>query len=465
MDARLGLAVASARCVSGLSRALRIGGGTAAPGIVAGRVDPRALEKLSLRLGRGVVVVAGTNGKTTTARMLAEILARDGRRVLHNRAGANLVTGIVSTLAAGVAVDRRSGSATAVLETDESALPEVLRRTTQAVVVLTNLFRDQLDRYGELDLILGRWRAALTQLSPSTTLVVNADDPSLVALTDGLSATRRLFGIGDSIHRLAAVPHSAEVLSCRTCDLPLQYHSVYVGHLGDWYCPACRVARPDLDVSASAVELKSADSQSFEVSGIGASPRVDAGVPGLYNTYNVLAALTAADVLDVRPDRSLSAVACYRAAFGRAELVMHRGRRLRVMLVKNPVGCDEVLRTISGANGRLELPLLLCLNDAASDGRDVSWIWDVDFERLAGSSGQIGCAGSRWADLRNRLYYAGVSPDRIRVLGPDLRHAVDAFTCSLEVGASGFILPTYTAMVDIHQNFAADLHLRAFWEE
>jgi len=416
-------------------------------------------------LGQGAVVVAGTNGKTTTARILADILAADGRHVVHNRAGANLVGGILSTLTADASADGQRDPAIAVLETDEAAFPEVLARTSPTVVVLTNLFRDQLDRYGEVDLIVDHWRGALGRLSAATTLVVNADDPALVALTDGLKTRRVLFGIEESLYQLSAVPHAAETISCLRCGNPFEYRAIFVGHLGDWYCRTCGVSRPPLDAAGHAIELWSYDFQSLKVSGAGAATRFEVGLPGLYNSYNVIAALTAAHALGVPGPVSQQSVARYRGALGRAERVVHRGRSLMIMLVKNPVGCNEVLRTISGVDRALSSPVMLCLNDAPSDGRDVSWIWDVDYESLASSATDFFCAGSRWADMRNRLYYAGVRPERIHALGADLGDALDQFAGSLPERGSGFVLPTYSAMLAIRQALAQRHHFPAFWNE
>ena len=332
-------------------------------------------------------------------------------------------------------------------------------------MVLTNLFRDQLDRYSEVDLIVDRWGEALGGLPAATTLVVNADDPALVALTDGLPSRRVLFGIDESLYRLSTIPHAAEAICCPRCDRPFAYDAIFVGHLGDWYCETCGTARPPLDVAVFAIELWSHDFQSLKVSGVGSATSFEIGLPGLYNTYNVVAALAATHVLGVPGPAAQHALARYRGAFGRAERVVHRGRNLMIMLVKNPVGCDEVLRTISGVDRALTTPVLLCLNDAAADGRDVSWIWDVEFELLASSGIEFFCAGSRWADLRNRLYYAGVRPDRIHALGPDPADAVDHFADALPEGASGFVLPTYSAMLAIRQAVSRRQRLPAFWNE
>ncbi len=465
IDPRLSLAIGSAHAVSSLSRRFGLGGGTAAPGRVASTMDPRALEKLSGRFSQGAVVVAGTNGKTTTARLLAEILTADGRRVVHNRAGANLVGGIVSTLAAASRVSARGDAGIAVLETDEAALPEVLSRTRPGLVVLTNLFRDQLDRYGEVDSVLGRWRAALAELSDETTVLANGDDPSLVMLTDSLKATRVLFGIKDSRHRLDAVPHAAEVIGCPDCGEPFTYSEIYVGHLGSWRCEACGISRPPLGFAASAVELWSQDFQTMNLAGRDEEFRVEVGLPGLYNSYNVVAAAAAAQTLHISSSVVQRSIAHYRGAFGRSERIVHQGRSLMVMLIKNPVGCNEVLRTIWGVGRGARDPVLFVLNDEASDGRDVSWIWDVDLEQAASEDVDFCAAGTRAADMCNRLYYAGVPRDRIHHLGPDLGKAFDAFTLRIPEGGSGFILPTYSAMLALRQAVGRRRELTSFWAQ
>lgn len=427
-------------------------------------VDPRALEKLAGRLGHGVVLVAGTNGKTTTSRILSEILAAGGESVVHNRAGANLVGGIVSTLATSSGVGARQHSAIAVLETDEAALPAVVHQVMPTVVVLTNLFRDQLDRFAETDQILARWRRALAGC-PSATLVVNADDPALVAMTDGLPNRRVLFGIEESVYRMARLPHSAEVIRCARCDRALDYHQIFVGHLGDWYCARCDVGRPRLDVAAHAIELWASDFQSMRLRTPATDLHLELGLPGLFNSYNVLAAATAAQILGVSEPVVQQTVREFRGAFGRGERVVHRGHTMTVMLVKNPVGCDEVLRAIGGTDRGTSAPLMFALNDDAADGRDVSWIWDVDFEQVADWEVDVFCAGSRAADLHNRLHYAGVPRHRLHELGADLGAAFDVFADAIPAGDTGFILPTYTALLQLRAAVAERTHLASFWAE
>lgn len=463
-DPRLAVAVLAARAVGAASRRFKAGGGTSAGGVVAQRIDPRVLEKLSRRPGVRVVVVSGTNGKTTTARLLADMLVQSGERVVHNRAGANLLPGIVSTLATHAAGSVHA-PVTAVLEVDEAVLPDVLARTDPSMVVLTNVFRDQLDRYGEVDATLTRWRTAVRELPAATTLVVNADDPSLVDTTEGVAAHRMLYGIEDSIYRLEQLPHSAEVVCCPTCRIPYTYDRISLGHLGEWHCATCSRSRPHLDIAASCVELWSSAYQSLKIGVHGSVSHFEVGLPGLYNTYNLLAAVTAAEALGVADVDARIAASHHRGVFGRAELISHSGRWLTLMLVKNPAGFDEVLRTLRAFDRSQQAPLLLCLNDGAADGRDVSWIWDVDFESVAETGNECYCAGTRWADLANRLHYAGVDSERLHGLGIDPTPAFDAFARRLPPGGSGFVLATYSAMLQLRRELSRRDDLVEFWEQ
>jgi UDP-N-acetylmuramyl tripeptide synthase len=280
-------------------------------------------------------------------------------------------------------------------------------------------------------------------------VVVNGDDPLLVTLTDGLSARRLLFGIEQTEHRLPALAHSAEVVPCGACGERLTYRQIFVGHLGDWMCESCGRGRPPLHVSANAVELVSPEFQSLKIATEGEVCHFEAHLPGLYNTYNVLAAASAALAVGVPTAQTQRSIAAYRGTFGRGQRLEYRGRMLTLMLVKNPVGGDETLRVIAGANRRSATPMMIVLNDGAADGRDVSWIWDVDFEQVAEWEIEVCCAGTRSADMRNRLYYAGVPAERLHDLGPGLGGALDIFVEPIPSGAAGFILSTYTGLMQL----------------
>ncbi|MGI8475820.1 MAG: MurT ligase domain-containing protein [Thermomicrobiales bacterium] len=467
-DLRLAAAIAAAKAASAAIRRSNRGGGTVAPGLIADRVDPAMLTKLAARLERGVIVVAGTNGKTTTARMIADILEADGARVVHNRSGSNLVRGVAVAFAEQATLRGDPGGDVGVVETDEAALPEIVRLVKPRAVLLNNLFRDQLDRYGELNAIATKWAAAIARLPAETTLVVNVDDPSLAEITRDVVAPRVTFGIGESVHTLAALPHAADSAVCRRCGSDLVYAALYVSHLGDWHCPRCTAARPPLDTAARDIELLGVESLRLRLvrAGAGLGPLdLAVGVPGLYNAYNVIAAAAAARVMGVGDATVAAALREFRSAFGRIERVRLRGRTLTLALVKNPVGFNEVLRMLTMATDGLTVPTLIAINDLHADGRDVSWLWDVDFELLASGSAPLGTTGARGADMANRLKYAGVPLERLTPFGPDLRQALDRFVESVPPGGDGYILPTYTAMLAL-RSILADLGaVERFWEQ
>lgn len=465
VDLRLAVALAASKASAGVIRRLGRGGGTSAPGLLAERLDPRLLTKLTDQLTHGAIVVAGTNGKTTTSRMIADILSTANKTVVHNRSGSNLVRGVVSAFAAQATLRGAPGGDVAVIETDEAAFPEIVRLTRPKIVLLNNLFRDQLDRYGELDTIARKWRAALQELGAETTIVVNADDPTLIALTDDLNAPRKTFGLNEGRYRLDALPHAADAAICRVCGADLAYHAHYVSHLGDWYCPSCGRARPSLDVEGGDIALHGVEALSISVTIDGGTHRFDTGVPGLYNAYNALAAIAVARQAAIPITAIDGALRAFHSAFGRIERVTYRDRTLTIALVKNPVGFNEVLRMLTAASGALTVPTLIAINDLYADGRDVSWLWDVDFELLAEGGGALGTTGLRGADMANRLKYAGVDPSRIHPLPADFALAIDAFVESVPVGETAYVLPTYTAMLDIRRILANRGAVETFWRQ
>jgi UDP-N-acetylmuramyl tripeptide synthase len=465
-DLRLAAAIAAAKLASAGIRRTGRGGGTSAPGIIADRIDPALLAKLARRLERGAILVAGTNGKTTTSRMIADVLEADGARVVHNRSGSNLVRGVVAAFAGQATVTGQPGGDVAVIETDEAAFPAIVARITPRIIVLTNLFRDQLDRYGELNTIALRWRTALEALPSTTTVVVDVDDPTLAAITEGLSAQRVTFGLHNVPYCLAALPHAADAAACRRCGADLVYDALYVSHLGAWRCPVCGNARPPLDISGREVALHGVESLTVRVFQQ-EQPllSINVGVPGLYNVYNVVAAVATAVTAGVPAATIEHALRHFRAAFGRIERVTLRGRTLVLALVKNPVGFNEVLRMLTETSGSLTVPVLIAINDLTADGRDVSWLWDVDFELLAAGNAPLSTTGLRATDMANRLKYAGVSLDRIVQLGEDMHAALDAFVESLPEGGTGYILPTYTAMLAIRQILTELGAVESFWQQ
>jgi UDP-N-acetylmuramyl tripeptide synthase len=452
--APLALEIGLARAAARLSRLAGAGGGTTLPGKLLWKLDPGAVDRLAARLPRGSALVSATNGKTTTAAMAARIL-EPSVQLAHNRAGANLVSGVASALVA--ARDAELG----LFEVDEAALPEVARRVAPRAVSLGNLFRDQLDRYGELELVAGRWREVARGLPPEALLVANGDDPQL-----GEIAAERpgsvIFGLDDPRHASPELQHAADSKWCVRCGTPYVYAAAYIGHLGDYRCPACGHARPPLDVVAREIELHGLESVSFRLDTPDGSARVELQVPGLYNVYNALAAASLARALSASPEEIVAGLQGFSAAFGRFERIQLAEHSLLVLLIKNPAGANEVVRTLlAGGAPRL---LLVALNDEIADGRDVSWIWDVDFEPLLGGLERLIATGERAAELALRFKYAGLPEDAIEVV-PSLEAALDRGLELTPRGEELTALPTYTAMLALRELVAQRGFVKPYWEE
>ena len=453
MGARLALEASAARLVGRLSRAAGRGGGTTLPGKLVWKLDPAAVDALSARLDQGVALVSGTNGKTTTTAMASSILAPT-RTLAWNNSGANLASGIASTL-----LDA-DGADLGLLEVDEFALPELMRRTHPRVVCLGNLFRDQLDRYGELEHIAERWRDAVAGLAPEATLVANADDPLVAGLAEGRES-RLLFGVDDPRRARNGLQHASDSKYCIRCGHPYRYDAAYVGHLGAYRCEACGHGRPPLDVAAREIEPDGLDGVSFELHAPDGSLRVRLAVPGLYNVYNALAAASLGLSLGVALDDVVAGLELFRAAFGRFERFSVGDRGFLLLLVKNPAGANEALRTLE--EGGVPPVLVVALNDRIADGRDVSWIWDVDFEPVLEGAEHIVVSGERAAELALRFTYAGFPRDRLELVS-DLQAALDRGLELTPTGGELAVLPTYTAMLELRAIATERGLTRPYWE-
>jgi UDP-N-acetylmuramyl tripeptide synthase len=450
---RLELAMAVARAAGRLSRLSGRGGGTTLPGALLARLAPGALSTLAARLPQGCALVSATNGKTTTAALAAEILA-PRFRLARNTAGANLASGVASALLAA------PGAELGLLEVDEAALPAVAQALRPRALCLGNLFRDQLDRYGELELVAEGWRRAVAELPPQAALVVNADDPLVAELAHGRPGTQT-FGIDDPACGSAQLAHAADSKYCRRCGAPYGYAAVYVGHLGDYRCPRCGQGRPRPTLSAQRIVLRGTRGAAFDLVACEERRRVELGLPGLYNVYNALAAAALARALGASWEEIVAGLERGRPVFGRAERIAVAGRTLLVLLIKNPVGANEVVRTLlrEGRPARA----VICLNDGIADGRDVSWIWDVDFEPLAACLSHLIAAGERAAELALRFKYAGMPLEAIEVV-PDLGRALDRGLALTPPGGELVCLPTYTAMLALQRLLAARGHAPPYWE-
>jgi UDP-N-acetylmuramyl tripeptide synthase len=453
--------VAAARTAGAVSR--RAGrGGTSLPGKVLMRLEPHAIGRLASRLEHGSAVISATNGKTTTAAMVAAVLERGGTRLVHNRAGANMAGGVASALLQAARRGSRLDGDTGLFEVDEFWLGQVVDELNPRALLLANLFRDQLDRYGELDTIADRWLDVCARTSAA--LVLNADDPTVADLGrarggDVDDATVSFFGVDDDAIALREMQHAADAKHCRRCGAPYRYDAVYLGHLGRYRCDNCGPHRPQPGVAATDVVLEGVRGARFTLRTPHGDRPIALPLPGLYNVYNALGAAALSLALGASLDDIAAGLGAVSPAFGRAETVQLAGRDLSILLVKNPAGANEVLRTLALEPG--EHDLLAILNDNIADGRDVSWVWDADFEVLAGRVRHVTCSGTRAAEMALRLKYAGVDPERIVVesgldtgLDRALRHGDGRL----------FALPTYTAMLALRRIVADRGFVRPYWE-
>jgi UDP-N-acetylmuramyl tripeptide synthase len=452
MKLRFRLETIAARAVGQLSRAAGRGGGTTLPGKLLWKLDPAAVDALAARLPLGVALVSATNGKTTTTAMTARILGLENR-LAWNRAGANLLSGIASALLTS------DGARLGLFEVDEAALPEAISRTRPRAIALANLFRDQLDRYGELELVAERWRDAVRTLPSDTRLVVNADDPVVADLaTDRPGALR--YGVDDPRHARASLQHAADSKYCLRCGTPYEYVAAYVGHLGEYRCPACGHARPPLDVAVRDIELSGLRSSSFSLVTPAGEIRVDLALPGLYNVYNATAAASLSLALGATLDAVRTGLEGFSAAFGRFERIPLGAKTIAILLIKNPAGANEVLRTLETG---IPPVLVVALNDAIADGQDVSWIWDVDFEPLLPHARRVVASGERAAELGLRLLYGGLPEERLEVV-PSLEAALDRGLGLTEAGGELVVLPTYTAMLALRGILTQRGLVPAYWD-
>jgi UDP-N-acetylmuramyl tripeptide synthase len=464
------LKLARAKAAGRLSRFARRGGGTSLPGKVLLRLEPQAVSLLSRQLRRGSVIVSATNGKTTTANMIATVLRRAGIATAHNRTGANMPGGVATAL-----LDRTRGghiveSDMGLFEVDEAWVETLVDQVEPHTVLLGNLFRDQLDRYGELERLADDWARLIAERRTGTTYVLNADDPLVADLGMDEAGKRRpdvvFFGVEDRSHALGELEHAFDAKHCRRCGTAYRYAAAYLGHLGDYRCPACGNARPRPDVAAERVQLDGMSGSRVWLSTPDGPLELALPLPGLYNVYNALAATACCLSLGIAPEDVRFGLESFAASFGRAERVTVGPRELSILLIKNPAGANEVFRTLNattpaGGNGS-GLDLLIVLNDGIADGRDISWIWDADFENLATNAERVVCSGSRAPELALRLKYAGLSPERVEVVVP-LERALDRALAGRN-GTPLYALPTYTALLELRDLLSARGHTRPFWE-
>lgn len=440
------IAINCAKLSAFMSQTFKMGSGTSLPGMLAMKISPGLLKNLVEQTRKEKVFVTGTNGKTTTSGLIAGILQADQRKIAHNRKGANMLTGLVTAMAQASSITGKLDVDSCLLEIDEAYFPLVTEQVSPEVVGLTNLFRDQLDRYGELDTTAKKVLSGLEKIKDKENLIitVNADDPITSGVANQVDIKKLYYGI-DSItyaNQQENINSQREIATC-ACGKNFDYSKEFYSHLGHYYC-SCGNKRQIPDVIATKVEINVGYSDISLVTPLG-SFSLQLKMPGLYNVYNALCAITVAIALNIKPETIIEGIENYSTVFGRAETININDKDVLIQLIKNPVGATEVLKTVvNDPEGRL----IIAINDNYADGRDVSWLWDAEFELLARHSRQILCSGVRASDMAVRLKYAGVKADLISTT-EDIKTAILEMTEKIGPNERLYILPTYTVLLDM----------------
>ena len=471
--------------------------GSSLPGRAALKIDPHIIAPLAAQVRRGIIVTCGTNGKTTTNNLLCSALEAQGFCVVSNRLGANMMEGVAAALATAANPLGHLNADYACLEIDEASSAHVLHYLQPDYMILTNLFRDQLDRYGEIDLTMKALEKAI-RLAPDMALIINGDDPLTAFLSQNSGHRIISFGVSERVSENAqeSAPEkrssrndsqaessendkltisSGEVREgrfCENCGAPLQYDFYHFSQLGIYRCPSCGFQRPSIDYDASGVRLspelsfdikeaKAAPPASFndrdfnsapegtsDIRDINSAPvRISAPLTGFYNVYNILAVHSVLREMNLPTDTLEKVLHDFKPQFGRGE-VFHVGemasQKVLLNLAKNPAGFNQNISAM--LQDRSPKDLIIVINDNAQDGRDVSWLWDVDFDRLADDTiRSITVSGLRALDMQLRLKYVEITSD----VAPTVEAAIDRY---LAAGCDNlYVLVNYTALYEAHK--------------
>lgn len=411
--------------------------GTSAPGMLAMKICPTFIREASKINREKSITVTGTNGKTTTTGLLAHFIKENGKKIIHNTEGANMLTGIATALVHNIKFGQKSDYL--IFESDEAYLKKLYDFLEADYLLVTNLFRDQLDRYGELDITYKKIKEAIDK-NKNLTVFLNADDPTLEDIATNNKTV--YFGMENVEYGYETKQSNApaENTSCRKCGRALKYDKNFYAHIGHYSCE-CGYKRPIpkyqgyVKVFDSYSELNVKYDDKEEIFRI--------NMPGLYNVYNALGAISTALELNVPADVIRHGLLTYSSVFGRAESTVINGKRTLIQLIKNPVGASEVIRQIQGFE---KSKLVVILNDDYADGRDVSWIWDADFEALSNYKQKIIVSGTRANDAALRLKYAGIDTNLLQI-EKDIKTAIDLAANNTAEDETLLILPTYTALL------------------
>ena len=430
------LSIIIARVISTAIKIVGRSSGTSFVGMLTLKFNPDFLKSCSKYITGKKISVTGTNGKTTTAGLIAHILEANKKSVIHNAQGANMLTGIANVFATTIVPTKRYDNC--VLESDEAYLSKLYDYMTLDYLVVTNLFRDQLDRYGELDTTARKIQDGIDK-NPNLKLLLNADDPLVANLGEKNEVI--FYGFEDiefvGTRTISQAP--AEMFNC-VCGKPLEYSKRFYAQQGHYYC-SCGYKRPNCKYTGCAKIFNAYIEISVKCNEETTSYKIE--TIGLYNAYNVLSAISMALELGYTQQEIQQALNSYQAMFGRAEKTAINGHKAIIQLIKNPAGASEVLKTVD-----LNSNILIAINDNFADGRDVSWLWDAEFELLKDTSKPIITSGLRANDMALRLKYAGIQEEKIKI-EPDLFKAIKEVSSSKNTDEAITILPSYTALLQM----------------
>jgi lipid II isoglutaminyl synthase (glutamine-hydrolysing) len=460
LSARLVAALLAGKSAAAASRLLGRGGGTSLPGMVARRVAPDVLERLVGRCGVPVVAITGSNGKTTTARLCTAMLRGEGITVEQNSAGANLTQG-VTTLAVGSADLRgRINQGVLIAEVDEGALTVVADELRPRTLLVTDIFRDQLDRYGEMNAVASAIDAVASRLPTDATVVLNGDDPLVANMATERTDGRLTFGLELEDSR-DQITRAADSIRCPRCSANLEYAHIYLSHMGDFRCRNCGFARPPLDVAVTALEVDGVSETRMTLRTPTGPMRVRVPQAGVHVGYNMAAAVAICISLGIEIPHAAESVAAVQPAFGRLESIDADGRRIILAFSKNPTSFNTTLRTLAGIAEPREL--LVAFSNTLIDGEDFGWLWDVDFESAAPTIEHVTAGGLRADEVANRVKYAGVPSERISII-EDRRAALDAALARISAGGTLVITAGYTPTIEMREDMRRRGWVGRYWQ-
>ena len=462
--ARLALAISAGKLAGASGRFFRIGGGTSLPGMIARRIDPNVLKSVVGASKAKKIVITGSNGKTTTARMTAAIADSSGQRVSQNRTGSNMLQGVTSVAVNFADIFGRLDSDVLLFEIDEGTLPLVMPEIEPDVVVITNIFRDQLDRYGELYSVAKAIDKNLESLPESATIILNGNDPQVANFGQNTKARRLFFGVESKDVGTPVPEQSADVIRCIHCQEDLLYEVAYMSHLGIYRCPDCGYTLPKLDIAATSVQL-AANGEGPTHATIRTPQgevQLEIPLPGLHNVYNAAAAIGAGLAAGFDLEKVPTALNNIRTAFGRLEKIQAGDQTIYLAFVKNPTSFNLILRLIAQHPDKKHM--LMAASHTIVDGEDFAWLWDVDIEALAPDIVDVVCSGNKPEEIAMRLKYADIATDTMQVI-EDREAALDAALKNAGPGGTLYIMCSYTPTHELRRIMQKRGWVKHFWEE